>query len=96
MHRLGRRMHAEVHHPDGTIDPLFDRPFDFNSQLQVDTPYVVKPGDFISTTCNYQNDTQSKVGFGERTQDEMCFNFTVAYPDTADLPGGLTPSACDN
>jgi hypothetical protein len=96
MHRLGRRMHAEVHHPNGTVDPLFDRPFDFNAQTQLDDPYVLKPGDFISTTCGYQNDTTSSVGFGERTQDEMCFNFTVGYPDTADLPGGLTPSACDN
>jgi hypothetical protein len=96
MHKLGRRMHAEVHHPDGSVNPLFDHPFDFNSQIQYDTPYILKQGDSISTTCTYENGTGAPVSFGESTSQEMCFNFTVGYPDTAQFPGGFGPTACNN
>ena len=95
MHKLGVRMHAEVQHAGSTV-PLFDHPFDFNAQVQLDTPYILKAGDAITTTCTYNNTTNGTVTFGESTSQEMCFNFTVGYPDTAVFPGGFGPTACNN
>jgi hypothetical protein len=96
MHKLGVRMRADVQHPGGTVTPLFDHPFDFNAQVQLDTPYILKAGDAITTTCTYNNTTTGAVTFGESTSQEMCFNFTVGYPDTAVFPGGFGPTACNN
>jgi hypothetical protein len=98
MHRLGRHLTTTVVRAgSGATEPVIDVPFDFNYQNQYDTPFVVNPGDRLDTTCTYDNRTgASSVGFGESTSSEMCFDFTVAYPDTANLPGGTTPTGCNN
>lgn len=97
MHRLGRHLRTQVVRAgSGAVDPVVDVPFDFNSQNQYNTPLLVNPGDRLDTTCTYENTTGASVGFGESTTSEMCFDFTVAYPDTANLPGGNTPSGCNN
>jgi hypothetical protein len=41
---------------------------------------VLKPGDVMKTECTYSNPTASTVRFGGATEDEMCFNFVMAYP----------------
>jgi hypothetical protein len=41
---------------------------------------VVNPGDMLRTTCVFDNLSEDMVTFGERTEDEMCFNFIAAYP----------------
>lgn len=98
MHKLGRHLTTEVVRAgSGVVEPVVDLPFDFNSQNQYNTPLLVYPGDRLDTTCSYDNTHgPSSVGFGESTTSEMCFDFTVAYPDTADLPGGNTPNGCNN
>lgn len=95
MHKMGRRMTAEIKRAaGGTIETLFDKPFDFNSQWQYDTPTVINPGDSIKTTCHFENDTATSVGFGEATTSEMCFNFTLAYPAHTLIGGGLHNNSC--
>lgn len=57
--------------------------WDFNSQTGYAPPggqMVIQPGDVIRTTCTYDNGTDSAIYFGERTEDEMCFDFVSAYP----------------
>ena len=34
----------------------------------------------LTTTCTYDNPDGGPVGFGEDTEDEMCFNFVLTYP----------------
>lgn len=79
MHKMGRRMTAEIWRSTG-VEPLFDKPFDFNNQWQYATPAIINPGDSILTTCHFNNPTPAVVSFGEATTTEMCFNFTLAYP----------------
>jgi hypothetical protein len=40
------------------------------------------PGDTLRTTCTYKNATAAPIRFGERTENEMCFNFVAVYPIT--------------
>jgi hypothetical protein len=94
MHKRGVRMSALINRVDGTQESLFDVPFDFNNQLQYETPAVINPGDSITTTCTYTNVETYPIGFGERTIDEMCFNFTLAYPAHALVGGGLHNNSC--
>ena len=47
------------------------------------TPAVINPGDRLETTCSFTNTTDTMVTFGERTEDEMCFNFVLAWPANA-------------
>ena len=56
--------------------------FDFENQRMYvnDPPIEVRPGDTIRTTCTYANPSDQRVYLGERTEDEMCFNFVMIYP----------------
>jgi hypothetical protein len=96
MHKLGRNMHAEIHRANGTVDPLFNEAFDFNSQWGYNTPAVLKTGDYVTTTCVYDNDTPNTVTFGESTESEMCYNFTYSYPARSLVTFGLMTTACNN
>jgi hypothetical protein len=50
---------------------------------------VLKSGDSLEAHCFYDNDTNQKIKFGERTQDEMCYAFTMAWPAGALTNQGL-------
>ena len=87
-------MTAVIDRAGGAVDPLFDVQFDFNSQWQYATPAVINAGDSILTTCHFDNTDTYAVSFGERTVDEMCFNFTLAYPAHTLIGGGLHANSC--
>nr|MDQ3035182.1 hypothetical protein [Myxococcota bacterium] len=86
MHTRGVSLRTEVLRGGSTSDMemLVDVPrWDFNSQTAYAPPggaLVVNPGDVIRTTCVFDNPDDTTVYFGERTEDEMCFNFVSAYP----------------
>ncbi len=83
MHELGTAMQSTVHRIDGTKQDLMANPaFDFSNQGMhfPDEEIIVHPGDSIITTCTYDNPHAWPVLFGEGTNDEMCFNFVLAYP----------------
>jgi hypothetical protein len=96
MHLLGRHMKADIVRANGTVETLFDKTFDFNSQLGYSTPAVINPGDAVKTTCTWDNPGAFPVTFGEGTQAEMCYNFTVAYPAYALQAGGLHSTSCND
>ncbi|HEY6558606.1 MAG TPA: hypothetical protein VI072_15090 [Polyangiaceae bacterium] len=81
MHQMGRRMKIDILRANGTVEVLHDAAFDFNSQISYDKGDVVlRPGDRMRTDCTYQNTSTRRIPFGEKTQDEMCFGFIVAWP----------------
>lgn len=41
---------------------------------------MIRPGDTVRTHCTYRNPGTNIVRFGEGTEDEMCFDFVLAYP----------------
>jgi hypothetical protein len=85
MHQLGRGFRTEILRGGSAsdIDVLVDVPsFNFENQaFYPHTPAVqVNAGDELRTTCTFDNPGSNWVFTGEATEDEMCFNFVMAYP----------------
>jgi hypothetical protein len=76
MHLQGRHMKTVINRKGGASEVLIDKPFDFNTQIAYPTPAVINPGDTLSTTCTFATPTP----FGQGTNEEMCYNFVMAYP----------------
>lgn len=94
MHKLGRSIRTEVL-AGGTGAPVdlgTQDPWDFNNQPWMPIKATISPGDVVRTRCVYENDTDTKVKFGENTGDEMCFSFTMYYPRLPDLKSWAAPS----
>jgi hypothetical protein len=54
--------------------------WDFGNQYYEPVDAVLNPGDTVRTRCVWKNDGDTMVTFGETTQDEMCFSFTMYWP----------------
>ncbi|MGZ3456650.1 MAG: monooxygenase [Polyangiales bacterium] len=83
MHQLGKSIVTTVM-PGGDGAPIdlgTDHAFDFGSQFFTPlSDVVINPGDVVKTRCVWENTTDNDVSFGENTEDEMCFSFTLYYP----------------
>jgi hypothetical protein len=80
MHQLGTSMAATINRADGTKDAVFDKPFDFSSQIHFTVDHKLFPGDTLTTTCRFNNTTDRGVPYGESSDTEMCYMFTYAWP----------------
>jgi hypothetical protein len=96
MHTRGRYMKTTLNRGAQQIK-ITDQPFQFTDQqiFPVDDPsgeIIAKPGDVIDTVCTY--DGSGIFTFGPNTDQEMCYNFVVAWPagslsnGTAGIVGG--------
>jgi hypothetical protein len=80
MHTYGRHMQSSVVRANGTIENVFDKPFDFNYQITYESGIDLFPGDMISSTCTFNNTSDFSVAFGPSTEQEMCYQFAFSYP----------------
>jgi hypothetical protein len=80
MHNYGRHMNSVVNRANGTVEQVFDKPFDFNYQITYDTVIDLQPGDTITSTCTFMNTSDLSVAFGPSTDQEMCYQFAFSYP----------------
>jgi hypothetical protein len=83
MHKLGSSMKTELIPASGgaPIDLGTMPKFDFASQSWLPIKNAVTAGgDKIVTTCGWKNDRGVEVSYGEKTEDEMCYSFTMYYP----------------
>jgi hypothetical protein len=95
MHRLGTRFVTDILRGGTSAETLVRvDPWNFDSQTfyRHEPTVQIQPGDAVRTTCWYDNPGSETVGFGERTEDEMCFLFAMVYPVSALPP--LAPRAC--
>jgi len=88
-------MTTVINRAGGGTDMLVDEPFNFNAQWSYDTPDTIMPGDTLTTTCTFENDTAANVNYGTHTTDEMCFNFVTAWPAGA-LAHGNAMNGAEN
>ncbi|KAJ3220848.1 hypothetical protein HDU81_011137 [Chytriomyces hyalinus] len=87
MHTLGYNASSRQIRQGQEISPLGVRQYyNFGFQgntLPTDAQAVIKPGDAIITQCTYLPTTGLRslpTTLGERTEDEMCYNFVTYYP----------------
>ena len=85
MHKAGTHMKTVINRKNGTKETLHDAPFDFDYQRQYMKTVKIQPGDSLTTECTFSK----PMAFGESTNAEMCYNFTLAYPKNALSDGGL-------
>lgn len=88
MHQLGRNVKMTINRADGSKDVLHEGTFEFENQTYYPKEVVLKPGDTVTTKCDYMNDTTGIVTLGEKTTQEMCYIFTLAYPVGSMNTGG--------
>ena len=74
MHQLGNRMTIEI---DDNM--VFQEDFRFEEQLNYPINRQVSAGQEITVTCRY-NYTATDVGFGDSSNQEMCFAGFYRYP----------------
>src|SRR5262249_28743287 len=79
MHQLGTKISTMK----GTTDLGTRTNWDFQSQYYAPLDTTLTAGDVVRTECAWKNPGSSSVSFGERTQDEMCFSFTMYWPRLA-------------
>jgi hypothetical protein len=83
MHQTGRNMKSVVTDASGgSPREVFNKPFDFNSQLYYDMKpaLVLKPGEKIVSTCTFDVPAPGGIPFGPSSKQEMCYQFAFAYP----------------
>ncbi|HEY6559933.1 MAG TPA: hypothetical protein VI072_21765 [Polyangiaceae bacterium] len=85
-HLLADRVTTKIMRANGSVEVMHDEPYSFNNQRPYGAPggeIIIRAGDTIETSCHYRNPTAFEVPFGEKTQDEMCYNFVLAWPANA-------------
>ncbi len=90
MHTMGRYMKTIVTKRSGGKVTITDQAFAFDDQQifpikNESGEIVVSPGDVIDTTCSYE---AGIFTFGPNTDQEMCYNFILAWP-AGSLSNGL-------
>lgn len=55
-------------------------PWNYQDQQWSPVDAVLRPGDVVRHRCAFANKTTRTIYFGENTEDEMCFGFTLYYP----------------
>jgi hypothetical protein len=55
-------------------------PWNYQDQQWSPVDAVLRPGDVVRHRCAFKNTTSRTIFFGENTEDEMCFGFTLYYP----------------
>ena len=88
MHEIGTELNASIFRgwAEPTQQCMVDVSWDFDDQrgYQFVDPIEMRPGDFIDTSCKFDNPNTFDVRFGEETDDEMCFDFVMYYPAIED------------
>jgi copper type II ascorbate-dependent monooxygenase-like protein len=91
MHQLGQKMTVEVGSSLTAMRLLYARdPFSFDDQHMENMKFKLAAGDKLRVTCDFKmNTSDDEVGFGESSEDEMCFFVGFALgeaPEQADCP----------
>jgi hypothetical protein len=84
MHEFGRKLRFESGPNEAELHTVLTRdPYEFADQHIEALSLTLNPGDLTRVTCQYDNTSSRTVGFGESTQDEMCFFIGFALDQTS-------------
>lgn len=87
MHLTGERAKVVLNRRSGERLTLLDTSYEFLEQRSYVLPedrsapdVVLYPGDTLTSTCSYSNQTDSTIDQGQRSEDEMCEFAVLAWP----------------
>lgn len=82
MHKLGTSISSVAHPAAGgaPVDLGSQAHWAFGEQGWIPIDYTLVPNDIVETNCAWNNTTDGTVSYGEKTSDEMCFDFMMYYP----------------
>ena len=80
MHQMGTHMKVDL---AGVT--VHDENFAFTEQINYPTMRQAQAGDHLDVTCTYVNDTGDPVGWGDSSNNEMCFVGFYRYPKVDQL-----------
>jgi hypothetical protein len=91
MHRLGTRLTFETGATEASARTTYEKdPWVFGEQPMEPMDLFIPEGRFLRTSCRWRNDTGEDVGYGESSDDEMCF-FVLFYHPSGELDGCFNP-----
>jgi hypothetical protein len=84
-HEIGSAITTELFRNDASVGIVaMQDPFDFNTQVFQPADIDIMPGDRIETTCVYDSTGRtSPTPGGVASDEEMCINFLMYYPQVA-------------
>jgi hypothetical protein len=91
MHYQGRSLKLELGPNADSLTEIYKRdPYDFDQQTIEPLDLQIPQGTMTRVTCNYENDRDEMITFGESTTAEMCFaiGFAVAAKDSRSTLNG--------
>lgn len=56
--KRGVQLDTILERANGSRETLIDAPYDYINQITYETDMVMKPGNYLVTTCHFQNDTE--------------------------------------
>lgn len=87
MHKLGTKITMERGQDPASMQTIFKRdPWVFGAQPIEPFSMNLNSGDYVGTTCTFNNTTSKPVMYGESTLDEMCY-FVLFYTPFDRLDG---------
>ena len=79
MHKLGRKITFERGSGPAALQEIYKRdPWEFGEQPIDSFPMTLPAGEYVGTTCTFDNPGTRPVSYGESTMDEMCY-FVLFY-----------------
>lgn len=75
MHTRGKKARLAIERQSGNEECVLSIPkWDFHWQMtyELEKPKVFQPGDSLTISCTWDNDTPNELRWGEGTGDEMC------------------------
>lgn len=96
MHKLGTALSNTLYPANDASHPIdlgSQSTWDFNNQAWLPIQATLHAGDRVETRCAWTNPTQTDVHFGQNTEDEMCYAFTMYYPRVNSPGGWAAPAA---
>jgi hypothetical protein len=82
MHQLGTSISTKKLGVNGApdVDMGTRSSWDFQNQYYLPIDGTLGPNDTVRTRCVWNNPSDTTVSYGSRTEDEMCFSFTMYWP----------------
>lgn len=83
MHQLGKRLTFEAGADAARAEMKYQiNPWVFGNQPMDPVDFQINRGQFLRATCHWDNPGGHEIGYGESTNDEMCFFVLFYYPFT--------------